>query len=70
MALTKEILLKLGLDTKTAEAVLKKIREEAEKPAKMELNIDIVSLDNAMVALNKFFTQLQKGLGKEKDLRY
>ena len=66
MALTKEILLKLGLDTKTAEAVLKKIREEAEKPAKMELNIDIVSLDNAMVALNKFFTQLQKGLGKEK----
>ena len=66
MGITKELLLKLGLDDKKAEAVLKKFREEAEKPAKMELNIDIVSLDNAMVALNKFFTQLQKGLGKEK----
>lgn len=66
MALTKKILLELGLDDKKAEAVLKKFREEAKKPVKMELDIDVVSLDNAMVALNKFFTQLQKGLGKEK----
>ena len=66
MAITKKILMELGLDDKKAEAVLKKFREEAKKPVKMELDIDVVSLDNAMVALNKFFTQLQKGLGKEK----
>lgn len=66
MGLTKKILLELGLDSKQAEAVLKKFKEEAKKPVKTELDIDTVSLDKAMVALNKFFTQLQKGLGKEK----
>ena len=66
MGITKELLLKLGLDDKQAEAVLKKFRDEAEKPAKMELNIDTKSLDEAMQGLNKFFAQLQKGLGKGK----
>ena len=61
MALTKKILVELGLDDKQAEAVLKKFREEAEKPVNAKINLD--DINQAMGVLRNFFKELKQGLG-------